>query len=197
MIVVQISRGLAPVQAIAEAATMASQLRLRYVPVLGLPLVAAKNAAVAVADEARDHLLFLEDDVLLSPTVWQAILRLTDDQVGYVRCRGRNGRENVYRRPDGTFSHAGTGCVVIPWPVLARLPRPVFEDRIYRTSHDLGDLVPGALRGTGKGSDTDFWYKVRHLEPAPTIVELGTVVHLKHPLNEVRNTNNPCMITAW
>ena len=189
----QISRGVAPVKPIIAAVEKAHQFDWVYHAIIGRPLVEAKNEAVRLALESQAALMLVEDDICASDDVWNSAATLTDNAVGYGRANVRGGQENVYVSDDGAFRYAGNCFCVIPLDVLQRLPRPAFSaQRWLKDTDELG----GALNN-GIGSDTVFWYHVRHLDPQPAIIELGTVEHLKHPLNLVRDNLTPCEITTW
>lgn len=195
MLIVQITRGLAPAEAIAGAAR---QLDAVYELISGKPLVEAKNAATNLALSMHMDMVFIEDDIVAGIEVWDAArICLKDEAVGYARGRIRGNQESVYCNPVGEFLYAWTGFVAIPLCVLECLPRPLFEARRWSPDRDEMDLSPRGLQDNGVGSDTGFWWHVRHLEPAPEIRELGRVRHLKHALNVKRDNLTPCEISEW
>jgi catechol 2,3-dioxygenase-like lactoylglutathione lyase family enzyme len=198
MLVVQISRGLAPVASIVAAVQEAERSGWRYEAVCGLPLVAAKNAAAELALDRGEDLLLLEDDVQAPPEVWQAVAALEKTEVvAYARARVRGGGENVYTAPDGTFLYTGNIFCYIPIGILRRLPRPIFAARKWQPTEDYIDTSDRGAQSNGIGSDTGFWHAIRHLDPPPVIQELGKVGHLKHALNLQRNNLEPCVIEEW
>lgn len=192
-ILVQYSRGVAPVQPIVEAMCAAQRYGWAYEIVCGLPLVEAKNHAALMALQTQRHLVLIEDDILADETLWDACALLGENEVGYARARMRDGQDNVYEDEHGRFQYTGNCLCVIPFPVLARIDRPIFEARKWLSKEDR--LAGPQLNGIG--SDTTFWYKIRHLDPVPAIVDLGRVTHLRHPLNERRDNLTPTEIKEW
>ena len=193
ILLVQISRGLAPVPAIVGAVQAAYYYQWEYQAVVGLPLVEAKNRAAQLALERGAHLILLEDDIVVDRSVWEALLALGPETVGYGRARMRDGNDNVYYNDDGEFTYSGNCLVWVPCNILRALPRPIFSAARWNREQD----TLGGLQGNGVGSDTVFWYHIRQLDPAPPIVEVGTVKHLKHALNVRRDNLTPCEITTW
>jgi hypothetical protein len=195
MLVAQISRGIAPVKAIVEAQHQAHRRGWWYSPILGLPLVEAKNAAVDVAFQYESDLLLIEDDILAGDDVWIAAETLSIHQVGYARTRARDGLDNVYFTETGEFLYTGNVFTVIPRLVMLRLPSPIFESAKFKPLGEHGELVKTSTANDGFGSDVYFWLAVQKL--GIEVVELGRVRHLRHALNERGSHVDPCDLSEW
>jgi hypothetical protein len=151
----------------------------------GFPAVDAKNIAVDRADRLNMDLLLLEDDILPDPhyrvDALVNLASLIESQVRLLSASCRNGENNVIYDATGAVLYAGTVAVYLPRAVLDRLPRPVFEAWDYIVLD--GELVRKVENRDGEHSDTDLFYKLRRLEPRPSIRVVGHVETVATALN--------------
>jgi hypothetical protein len=188
----QLSRGVAPVAAIADTLAQAHAHGVTYWLIAGAPLIEAKNRAVDIARTAGADLIIAEDDILTNAETWARICEPVD-AVRLVTTNCRDGSPNTRFDSTGAVLCSGNVLTAVPFAVLERLPSPVFETYRYRIAGDT--LVRDFLRGDGRGSDTHFWASIRALDPRPAIEVVGTADHLMHSLNrESHDLIHPCEV---
>ena len=193
--IAQITRGVCPARSIAEAKDRAYDLAQLYRCFAGsLPDV--KNEAAEWAFGHEHNLLLIEDDIIAPHGMWyEAVMDATGD-ILFASARTRDGVLNTVRTEDGRLLYTGNCFMRIPYDVLRRLERPCFRAMNFRILDDR--LIPTTPNEHGAHSDLFFWWNVSRLDPRPGIREIGTVTHLRHTLNEVReNYGKPCEITEW
>jgi hypothetical protein len=184
MVIVQISRGVGPGWAIVDAMRYAEEYDNPYFYVDGMSCPDAKNRAVEIADKFEDDLLLIEDDIRASQQTWHAIQTYSSpDAIVTATTNKRTGKSNLTRAPNGKFLATGTVFVKIPRTVYTRLEAPVFRPWTFARTADGDEIIDRGPCKSGHGSDWYFWYTARQLKPEPEIIVIGTVAHLKHPLN--------------
>jgi len=186
-IVVQITRGLAPAQAIADAAVAAMQHGLPYQLVSGHVAVEAKNMAARLALDAQLGLVLCEDDVLARPEQWHDILTDTTGAVLFADALCQNATPNTQYNSTGEFLYTGTILAYAPREVLeaAAAHGPLFVASDWTPDGD--DLHMVGTNHLGWGSDVYFWQRIRRVMPRPAIRSIGQVGHIMHPLNSGRH----------
>ena len=196
MLVVSLSRGLAPPDASVGVGAAAAVHAERHFVVRGFPAVEGKNCAAQLALDCGLNLVLVEDDIVVPPDVWR---RVSDNILGPVQVattRCRDGSLNSRFASDGTVLSSGTPFVTIPCAYLLFLGKPVFR-AVDCGILPSGEVYPRGENPHGHNSDTYFWYRVRRLEPRPQIEVIGEVTHLLHPLNRERHDlEHPCEVTV-
>ena len=105
VLIVVISRGVGPLQPIAEAVTVAHLYGAGVALASGYPAVAAKNIAAELAEGVGAALLLIEDDVLADRDTWDHAMRPITGEVPvrFATAACRNGQPNTrwhaLRRP--------------------------------------------------------------------------------------------------
>lgn len=183
VLVVTLSRGLCPPQTVADAQARAIEHGAGYAQVAGYPAVEGKNRAASLAEEIGASLLLVEDDVLASPETWARALAPVNGPlpVRFATATCRNGEPNTRWHADGTPLYSGTPFVLLPHPVLAALPKPVFVANEYGIAD--GELFLRGPSAKGHHSDVHLWHELRRLEPRPAVELVGHVACLVHRLN--------------
>ena len=177
-----------------------------YHLIAGLPLVDAKNRAVAIADEYEVGMIMIEDDIIADSKLWfeaescrvRGVVPGTEGNIVMTgTCNTRYGDENIRFDENGDVLTTGNVFTAVPRGVLARLPRPVFESMNYVMREN--QIIPRGPNDYHHRSDMHFWHSVRSLKPRPEIRVIGRVTHLKHEYNKahVANHHEPCEIGAY
>lgn len=196
-LLVQITRGVAPAQAIVDATQAAARHGLPYRLVAALPAVEAKTLAAQLALEAGGGLVLCEDDIVATPEQWAAVLTDTTGAVLYADAKCRDNTLNTKHKPNGEFLYTGTVLVSVPAPILRALADkgPLFVASDWQDCD--GDLHMVGTNHLGWGSDVYFWQQVRRLVPRPAIRSVGKVGHIMHPLNSGKHDlRGVCTLTV-
>lgn len=183
VLVASISRGLAPRLPAGDAQARAAEHGAGFAMIDGYPAVEAKNRVASLAEEIGASLLLVEDDVLADPETWAKALAPVNGPlpVRFATAACRDGSMNTRWHDDGAPLYSGTPFVLLPHPVLAALPKPVFVANEYGIAD--GALFLRGPSAKGHGSDVHLWHTLRQLKPRPTVELVGHVVCLKHRLN--------------
>lgn len=183
ILIAMISRGVGPLEPLADAMREARNANAGFALVAGYPACEAKNRAAELAEGMGASLLLIEDDVLADAATWNKALAPTTGQlpVRFATAKCRNGAENTRWHEDGTPLYSGTPFILIPHPVLLALPKPVFEANEYGIAE--GELFLRGPSANGHHSDVHLWAQLRKLDPRPRVEQVGRVACLKHRLN--------------
>lgn len=195
LMVCQISRGVAPAVSIAEAVQHSYGLGAWYRLVAGMTCAEAKNHAVGLAMDAGYDLLLVEDDVLVPDSCWFEAGRQLPDVMTCVTVN-RDGSEmgRYHSKFKTELLYTGTQFVKLPLVILRRLLEdgPIFQplEHSFSDGHG-GELYVIGPSPKGTGSDTHLWYRLRRLNPRPTIRVIGRCQWLLNVMNETHNLRNP------
>ena len=183
-ILVQISRGVAPAQAVADTVQAAHGYGVPYHLVAGKPAVEAKIAAAHLALTEGVGLVLCEDDLVATPPQWEQILTDRTGDVLFADAKCRDQSLNTKRNGNGEFLYTGTVAVYVPGPSLRALAAkgPLFVASDWQDD-GAGSLHMIGTNPLGWGSDVFFWQQVRAYRPAPVVRSIGQVGHIMHPLN--------------
>lgn len=183
ILVAMISRGVAPLTPTAEAQRVAQDYGAGFALVAGYSAVEAKNRAADLALTIGASLLLIEDDTLADGETWARALApsTTGLPVRLATARCRDGSPNTKIHADGSVWYSGTAFVLIPHPVLLRLPSPIFVANEYGIAD--GELFLRGPSAKGHHSDVHLWHSLRQLDPRPEVEIVGQVACLVHRLN--------------
>jgi hypothetical protein len=195
MIMAYITRGIGPIEAATDAMSACATFGWIFLLVEGCCLVEAKQRASRAAIEWDTDLLMVEDDMLVSEKVWKAVYKADNpnnyNTIHYAKTNNRDGTSNERMTPSGKFLFTGTCFCRIPAYILNKMEQPMFLAYNFGYSSDGEQLIPKGPNEKDRGSDVYFWQAARQLVPQPSFQCLGTVGHIKHPLNANWNHQDP------
>lgn len=199
LLVTQITRGVCPAICIVSVFRVSQDEGYNYTLINGLPMIQAKNDAVELALRKERHLLLIEDDVLINDDVWENVRNMEDGMIGYASTKMRGGVSNVVKTNKGDFIYTGNCFLFVASDVLSEMRKQgeIFEALTWGIDKETGKGEVVGKNDDNLGSDVTFWMKVKELKSKPMICHLGEVDHIRHPMNEIRNYQNPIKLEYW
>lgn len=116
-----------------------------------LPECFEKPTNRALLDEEVTHLWFVEEDMVLPPTILTEMVR---EDVNAITCDypvTKDGRGSVFCDQGGQVVFCGTGCLLVKREVFDSLKSPYFTDKIRWNMLNYGDAVKMIASKNPKG----------------------------------------------
>lgn len=116
-----------------------------------IPECFEEPTAKALKDKSITHLWFIEDDMVLPPTV---LKKLIDADANVIACDypiNKDGRGSVFLDNGGNVVFCGTGCLLVKREVFDNLKKPYFTDQIRWTMLNYGEQIKLVASKNDKG----------------------------------------------
>lgn len=126
----------------------------------------------ALKDKSITHLWFVEDDMVLPPTILRDMAR---EDANVVTCDypvTKDGKGSVFSNQAGNVIFCGTGCLLVKREVFKSLKKPYFTDKIRWTMLNYGE----AVKLIGKPNESGDGYGLHDITFCMKLWKTGVLV---------------------